>query len=43
MLSTGVNKMGSVHINLTLRFVHVTLVALQKQEVLHILSMCVCL
>jgi hypothetical protein len=36
--STSVNKTGSMHINVTLRHVCVTIVAVEKQEVLYILS-----
>ena len=33
-----INKTGNVHINITLRRVHVTTVAVEKQKVLHILN-----
>jgi len=35
--STSVNKTGNVHINVILRHTHVTIVAVEKQEVLYIL------
>ena len=35
-------KRGNVHVNVILRRVRVTIVAVQKQEVLHIRNMCVC-
>jgi len=34
----GRNKSGNVHTNKTLRHIHVTIVAVNKQEALHILS-----
>jgi len=36
----SVNGTGSARMNVTLRYVRVTVVAIQKQELLHILSMC---
>jgi len=36
--STSVNKTGNVRINITLRRVRVTIIAVEKQEVLYILS-----
>jgi hypothetical protein len=38
-----VKKTGNVRINLTLRRVRITIVAAEKQYILHILSVCVCL
>jgi len=35
--------MATVHINFTLRLVRVTIVAMEEQLVLHILSVCVCI
>jgi hypothetical protein len=36
----NINRTDNVRINVTLRRVRVTIAAVQKQEVLHILSVC---
>ena len=36
----NINRTGNVRINVTMRRVRVTIVAVQKQEILHILSVC---
>jgi hypothetical protein len=34
------NKRGNVHINMTLRHIRITIVVMEKEEALHILSVC---
>jgi len=39
-INTTINKTGNACINATLRSIHATIVAVEKQELLHILSVC---